>query len=454
MSIEGTPSTKAPNAKSSEHKLQTREDPVSSVYLKRGWPGVLLTCERGREIKCQREGLDILSHYLDRGSTHDSSIKMRATCPSGEQQESSSLVVSANDKTSSANSGRTTLEQELEQLRQQHKQQQQQGRKNRSYRSNDKEFTAYDTGCRGVVLLLCTKRGQLVPRILDLEEHNDDNPVDVDGSIVDNGKTRKRERDEGEISGPNKTKQDSEMIKLDDVRGLEAEEGPCCKRPKQSADMGNQQTTDPKPETTTTTTLDSKCNPFSNMDVDVDENIWDPVITVESILEEACPQFIETKDKPHSIPPPPSSRFVTRIIPLQATCWASLEEIRATTQKLLERFLQNDLVVSSTPKEEKSCSSRHKKTVATEPTTFGIFIKRRNCSHLSSQMVIESLASHVMSPLVPTWKVDLKDPCVKIWVEICRTLVGISVFRVSSWTREQKSRANFNLAEIRASMKT
>ena len=30
---------------------------------RRGSPGVLLTCETGREQKCQREGLEILNHY-------------------------------------------------------------------------------------------------------------------------------------------------------------------------------------------------------------------------------------------------------------------------------------------------------------------------------------------------------------------------------------------------------
>ena len=31
---------------------------------KRGAPGMLLTCETGREQKCQREGLEILNFYL------------------------------------------------------------------------------------------------------------------------------------------------------------------------------------------------------------------------------------------------------------------------------------------------------------------------------------------------------------------------------------------------------
>ena len=30
---------------------------------KRGAPGVLMTCETSREVKCQREGLEILNHY-------------------------------------------------------------------------------------------------------------------------------------------------------------------------------------------------------------------------------------------------------------------------------------------------------------------------------------------------------------------------------------------------------
>ena len=31
---------------------------------KRGPPGILLTCETGREFKCRNEGLDIINHYF------------------------------------------------------------------------------------------------------------------------------------------------------------------------------------------------------------------------------------------------------------------------------------------------------------------------------------------------------------------------------------------------------
>ena len=33
---------------------------------KRGGPGILMTCEQGREHKCEREGVDILQYYTSK----------------------------------------------------------------------------------------------------------------------------------------------------------------------------------------------------------------------------------------------------------------------------------------------------------------------------------------------------------------------------------------------------
>eukprot|EP00978_Attheya_sp_CCMP212_P003397 scaffold7003_cov60-Attheya_sp.AAC.1 len=44
----------------------------SKKNVRRGGPGILLTCETGREFKCQREGLEILRHYYYRNETSSS----------------------------------------------------------------------------------------------------------------------------------------------------------------------------------------------------------------------------------------------------------------------------------------------------------------------------------------------------------------------------------------------
>jgi hypothetical protein len=95
---------------------------------KRGGPGVLLTCETGREVKCQREGLDILNHYC----------------------HSSATVTKKDNETASS----LNLEEELKMLR------------SRKTANASSLFGVYDTGCRGSVFAMCTKQGcNLIPAI-------------------------------------------------------------------------------------------------------------------------------------------------------------------------------------------------------------------------------------------------------------------------------------------------
>jgi hypothetical protein len=95
---------------------------------KRGGPGVLMTCETGREVKCQREGLDILNHYC----------------------HSSTTVTKKDNETASS----LNLEEELKMLR------------SRKTANASSLFGVYDTGCRGSVFAMCTKPGcNLIPAI-------------------------------------------------------------------------------------------------------------------------------------------------------------------------------------------------------------------------------------------------------------------------------------------------
>jgi tRNA acetyltransferase TAN1 len=154
---------------------------------------------------------------------------------------------------------------------------------------------------------------------------------------------------------------------------------------------------------------------------------FDPVEMVTQILRDTHDNTSQSKGLGI-----PGSRFVTRIIPLQVTCSVSLEEITTTVATLTERFLQ------AMPKEQKMAIQ-----------TFAVQIKRRNCGHVKRMEMIVAVADQVAKTanelLHQDWRVDLTNPDVTIWVEVCKSICGISVF--SKKTLELAP--NWNIAELR-----
>jgi tRNA(Ser,Leu) C12 N-acetylase TAN1 len=178
----------------------------------------------------------------------------------------------------------------------------------------------------------------------------------------------------------------------------------------------------------------------------------------------------------------PSSRFVTRMIPLQITCYAAIEEIAAAFRSLLEWHLQasrrardsdrrdanRDRSIPSSSlaapvvgtKESTdapgaatsstgtiaSPAAEHVEPLTAEATsrattTYMIQSKRRHCDNVRSHDVIERVTG-----LVPDdWKVDLKSPDVVVWVEICSTLAGLSIVP----SVELREAYHFNLLRAR-----
>jgi tRNA(Ser,Leu) C12 N-acetylase TAN1 len=67
--------------------------------------------------------------------------------------------------------------------------------------------------------------------------------------------------------------------------------------------------------------------------------------------------------------------------------------------------------------------------------------KRRHCDNLRSREVIDCVASLVP----PHWRVDLADPDVVVWVEICSTLAGLSIVPA----RAARGAFHFNLLRAR-----
>lgn len=82
--------------------------------------------------------------------------------------------------------------------------------------------------------------------------------------------------------------------------------------------------------------------------------------------------------------------------------------------------------------------------------TFAIQSKRRNCGHITRDHVIDWVASQVDQTTrefgkTGEWKVNLKSPDYTVWIEICKTLCGISIVPNMYLTITP----NFNLAEFR-----
>lgn len=115
---------------------------------KRGGPGVFLTCETGRERKCRVEALDILNHY----------VREDTTTPDDPTNDDGKPL---------------SLDDEINQLK--------------SKRGKKQIFSAYNTGVRGTITLLCTLPDcNIIPQFrtsdmkrehgAEAEDGNDDEP--------------------------------------------------------------------------------------------------------------------------------------------------------------------------------------------------------------------------------------------------------------------------------------
>ena len=337
----------------------------------------MFTCETGREVKCHREGMEMLQYYVG---------KETKAAPSTEE---SSQEDEGMKKKSDKPKAPLSLEEELAQLREQ--------APNHSKKKNqlqqDSEWGLMDLGCRGTVMVLRTRPDfNWIPPLI---KHG------ISKEQKDNDATDKEEPD-------------GKKMKMNG-----------------STEMGQ------KPSTESSVHTKSSVSPMKDpsavkraiqdfMAQPSSSSSWNPVDVVREVLRET---------KAATNPEAPSSRFVTRMIPLQSTCFASLEEIVASIQLLLQRFLL-----------EQEPDNDSKKTSESAPTTFAIHFKRRHCSSVSGNEAIEAIGKQV-ALLCPTWKVHLKNPDVKVWVEVCKNTAGISIFSTDDTLSVN---TKFNLMELRA----
>lgn len=383
----------------------------------RGGPGVLITCERGREFKATREGTEILRHYFYKNDDCD---------PTASTDDADNGKVTDSDKTNDSqlnNDGvdevkeskkiKMTLEEEIAMLKSGANTDQVllDGKRKSSKKETEKgnattaPFTIYDTGCSGIVFVMCTApHSSLLP--IDIHKgRNDDSGIIASERIED--------KDEGSKVAeslsicPPITMQDDKKRKIDEVST--------------STFISKETITPSKPATAKAVSNAS----FSS---------WKPIETVQQIIQGAKLSSTGKSSTCNA----PSSRFVTRMIPIQATCFADITEITNTAKVLVESIMNCD-------KNEDKCSgvSNDRTTVTStslKPKLFSVVIRRRNCSNVTRDQIISKVAALVDNT---KFKVDLKTPEYTILIEICRTLCGMSIIR------NIHEYENFNLFEIR-----
>lgn len=96
------------------------------------------------------------------------------------------------------------------------------------------------------------------------------------------------------------------------------------------------------------------------------------------------------------------------MIPIQATCFASAAEIKATSEALLQKFFF--------PNENYK--------------SFAVTLQKRICNNVKKPEIIDIIAGRILDNnenQTKKYKVSLDNPDVTIVVEIVRTLCGIAI---------------------------
>ncbi|GFH48648.1 hypothetical protein CTEN210_05124 [Chaetoceros tenuissimus] len=366
----------------------------------RGGPGVLVVGDTGRESKCKREALEILSHYYFKNENEESSKQSGPiTTDGGNGNE---------DK-------RLTLEEELALL--------QKGASADAVLQSDKQkggkgwqkspFREYTTGCKGTTFLMCTNKD-----------------CELIKTTISTAKTHHEKMNvksqETPLSGTKRASTDEEDISEDTVQVSK----------KQKVESTTEKEEISKGEAT-------QCIP---------KNKWDPIQTVHDIFED-----VRNNDTTA-----PRSRFVTRLIPIQATCFVSLEEIEANVGELIKTFLI-PLGIDNIKKLEEQGRLKGRDEYKSLLPSFKIDLKKRHCNQIRRNTIIDMIAKIIEAETSKFWedhselrsklsedenkcpdlfKVDLSNAKHTIIIEICRTLCGMAV------VENAKEYRNFNLLTV------
>jgi tRNA acetyltransferase TAN1 len=403
----------------------------------RGGPGILVLCETGRESKCQREALDILQYYLYH--SNGSSDPVTATTITATKDP-------IKDTTSSyhVESNNLSLDDEIAMLRKGisadailNYSSCRGGRKESSTSAaagggvDEKKapFRVYDTGCRGSVFIMCTMANcELVKTTISTAKHlhDEDKNPDEKCNLKAANELHQVRCDDDDDDDDNK--EDPTI-----VTNLNGSDDVAKKRKYNHTGTCDDDDDDDV----------HKKHKVEKKKGQNDQGKWDPMETVQAI-------FRDVREKNKLVP---RSRFVTRIIPIQVTCFASLDEIKANVRELIRTYLLPIGIQQHVKQKESNCS-----TDDTIPT-FKIEFRRRNCSHIRREEVVEATAGMIQMLTDEYWskhdmegiqhdsreslfRVDLTDPQYTILIEICRTLCGMSI------VENAKSYRNFNLLVV------
>jgi len=412
-------------------------------------PGILWTCETGRERKCYREGLDILRHYWD-----EMPMKAEDTTTAGAtaDRERRRNAAGEDDRTEEKRGEREekktqllSFEEELSALKGDEDddvaggfdgKKKRSGERNGQGRNEFPFFERYDTGVSGTVFVLCTQP-ECRLRVLPPPPPPKQTTTPTASASGQEEEEEKAKKGAHGDSDNDQSNNEASVEKHQAVTVASTHEG--------KDDVGG----------------DS-----SNSDA---VRCWDPVATVLAVIRDIqrerqsrrgreAAEAVSDAVRAPPPPPAPSSRFVLKMIPIQATCFADKDEIAGTFRALFARDaakIAASVAASSTKcdatdgEQNNGGSGKGKRVV-----TFAIQAKRRHCSHLTRQELIDIVAGEVPGGTGAAanggnnddpfeWRVDLRHPDVAIVVEVCRTVCGMSILRASDVTLK------FNLAEIR-----
>ena len=311
---------KSTDARNRKGKFGSGRGATYATAPRRGPPAVFVSCESGREKKCQREALELLHHYYYASRSRPSQSKVESGEEEAEKnaaQDSSSA--DANNKKSSGDDDNKplSLEEELAMLRkgamaeevltyeQGSKRQRTAGGGYTKKSSMKSPFSIYDTGMRGMVCILCNlPDSEMIPYdeiLAEIKAAKENDEKEAEAATADDGGG----------GGGGGTKE---------------------------GDASNEA---PKANVSTSTTSEA-AKDSSNEKKDTDKVLWDPVETVRCILRDGKSAATEddgeinkdevSEDRKEdtsgenqlaSASPPPGSRFILRIVPFQATVSSS-----------------------------------------------------------------------------------------------------------------------------------
>lgn len=291
-------------------------------------------------------------------------------------------------------------------------------------------FQVYETGCRGSVFFMCSSKN------CNTIVQHPQNPSGADSN-------KEKEAQEQEQQERKQEKEVTDII-----------ESNSSKRKLEDATKCNQK----RQKTASLLENDAKENQQN-------ATIWDPIETIQSIVRD-----IRKNDSSA-----PRSRFITKMIPIQATCYANREEIESTALSLLKNYLlphgikvatdngKNETqTVSNEDNGDDGATSSNEKSAL---PTFKIEFRKRFCTHLKRDEVIKIVADTVdtltneywsnieykpseektdgkQNKSPPLFGIDLGNPDYTIIIEICKTLCTMCVMK------DAQSYHHFNLIKM------